>query len=218
MNDEYFSTFLKSDIDLFVLTGKPGVGKSHTIHRLLHNHGVDYKTIAGHITKMQLFIELQKIEANPKISVVVFEDTDLNDTGLMNLIKNYTWKNASGQRIVSYYTTNNIIKQLGLQYSFQATKKVVFLANQVTQNAHLDALKSRSFWFDIFLSNKQVRDIIAVRTQQYSDLRELLLDFVPANLDESFFDLRLIDKCLALRKHSQNWKSLVLNLIEELYL
>jgi len=164
-----------------IVTGPPGIGKSHEIRAVLSRHDMvadvadnsklkKYEIVDGVISAPILFSKLYEF-SDPNC-IVVFDDCDdaFMDPDCLNIIKGAL--DSSRQRVISYNKDSRILRDAGVPNSFVFNGGVIFITNVDFNNVrskklepHLKALESRCHFLDLKLPTDReklvhVRDVI----------------------------------------------------------
>jgi len=195
---------INGDIRAMIVSGPPGVGKSHGIEReidkatlmdQLAGRRLRAEVVKGSATALGLYCTLYKY-SDPNC-VLVFDDCDsiLLDDVALNLLKGAL--DSGKKRKISWLADSNMLRREGVPDSFEFKGSVIFITNlkfdQMKSQKlrdHLDALQSRCHYLDLTLDT--MRDKI-LRIKQISQDGELFdgYDFEPGAQDEiiAFMDL-----------------------------
>lgn len=154
-----------------IVSGAPGVGKSHTIEELLADYSlkgrVKYRFVRGTVTPINLYKLLWEYKSQH--SVLVLDDSDdifYDDVGL-NLMK--AALDTSLERRISYLSESNVLKQEGIDTEMLYEGGMIFITNLDFQAyvdegknklaKHFSALKDRSLYLDLKLHTAE--DLVA---------------------------------------------------------
>ena len=211
------------DIRAMIVSGPPGVGKSHGVEQEIEKACLFDKiagkrlraeVVKGSATPIGLYQTLYKYsDAN---CVVVFDDCDsiLLDDVSLNLLKGAL--DSGKKRKISWLSESSTLRREGIPDQFEFKGSVIFITNIKFSNVkgklkdHLDALQSRCHYVDLTIDT--VRDKL-LRIKQLindgmlndynftSDEADELVNFVESNqarLRE--LSLRTVIKLADLRK------------------
>lgn len=166
----------RGDIRAMIVSGAPGVGKSHGIEQVLRKHDLinamggekKYTTIKGAISALGLYAKL--FEWKKRDQVIVFDDCDsifYDDTSL-NILK--AALDSKEKRRINWNTDSHKLRNEGIPDSFDFQGSVIFVTNvnlsHVRSNRlkeHIMALESRCHYIDLTIHT--VREKI-LRIQQ----------------------------------------------------
>ena len=185
------------DIRAMIVSGPPGVGKSHGVEQEVEKACLFDKiagkrlraeVVKGSATPIGLYQTLYKYsDAN---CVVVFDDCDsiLLDDVSLNLLKGAL--DSGKKRKISWLSESSTLRREGIPDSFEFKGSVIFITNlkfdQMKSQKlrdHLDALQSRCHYLDLTLDT--MRDKI-LRIKQIAGDGQLFegYDFDQASQDE----------------------------------
>jgi len=145
----YVNLVIKGSQPSLLITGSPGVGKTHVVTELLRDSRKEFIHVKGKSTAMGMYSTLY--ENNGKI--VVFDDCDSvfasDDT--VNILKGAL--DSYGERNISWISSRPMKTSAGekIPNSFTFTGSVIFISN-LPQRKIDDAIKSRSFVIEVALT------------------------------------------------------------------
>ena len=233
--DEMAAACIAGDIRSMIVTGPPGVGKSHgvttqmekaTLFDKIAGKKPRYQIVKGTMSAIGLFALLYKY-SDPK-NILVFDDCDIwEDQDAINILKGAL--DSGKTRRISYNKDSRILREEGIPNTFDFKGSIIFITNKNFDNQrsskiqpHLEALQSRSHFLDLTINSD--RDKMLRIRQVYRDAdpglfvdynfskeqEETILNFMWDNhtrLRE--ISLRMTIKIADLVKISpNNWKSL----------
>ena len=218
---------ISGDARAMIISGAPGVGKSHTVMRALEANDTPHTVVKGFSRATGLYKTLYMYR-HPG-NVVVFDDCDsvFNDDTTLNLIKAVA--DTSDRRVVSWLSEARFVDdETGevVPRSFEFEGTIIFLTN-INFDAvisrghkiapHLEALISRAHYIDLTLHSR--RDAVIRIRQVIEDgmLNDLdieaqadVISFVEAYIDRlREVSLRTVIKIANLRKSKPDtWSKL----------
>ena len=196
----------KGMIKSLIISGPPGVGKSHGVERKLSKHNilstlsekeVPYTIIKGAMSPIGLYKALYKFREAGK--VVVFDDCDtiFEDTLMLNILK--AALDSKAKRTICWNTESRVLDREGIPDRFDFQASAIFLTNidfeSVKSNKlkpHLDALTSRSHYMSCDIATDRERLLRIKQVAQDGLLKDFnmdegeqkdVLDFVGDNFD-----------------------------------
>lgn len=152
----------RGDIRAMIVSGAPGVGKSHGIEEVLRRHDLisvmggteKYTVVKGAISALGLYAKL--FEWKNRDQVIVFDDCDsifYDDTSL-NILK--AALDSKPKRRIHWNTDSHKLRNEGIPDSFDFQGSVIFVTNvnlsHVRSNRlkeHIAALESRCHYMDL---------------------------------------------------------------------
>lgn len=235
--DKMSAATINGDIRAMIVTGPPGVGKSHGIMQQLEKATLfervkkdgkqsRFEIVKGTISGIGLFAKLYKF-SDPK-NILVFDDCDVwEDQDALNILKGAL--DSGKNRRISYNKDSRLLRDEGVPNSFDFKGSIIFITNVDFEGrrskkiqAHLDALQSRSHFIDLTIDT--ARDAMLRVRQVHRDAdpglfvdygfdkeqEESILDFMWANKDKMReISMRMAIKIADLVKvDSEGWKDL----------
>jgi hypothetical protein len=216
----------KGDVRAMIVTGPPGVGKSHGVETVLSKHDVfatvaqneklkKYEVVKGAMSAIGLYKKLY--EYSDKKSILVFDDCDsvLLDDLSLNILK--AALDSGKKRMIHWNTDSRLLRSEGVPNSFEFRGGAIFITNIKFENVkskklkdHLEALESRCHYLDLTIDTERekvlrikqiVEDgMLEPYEFQSSDVVELL-EFIDNNKQKlRELSLRMVLKLADLKK------------------
>jgi hypothetical protein len=233
--DQMSKAAIAGDIRAMIVTGPPGVGKSHGIIQQMEKASLfdkiaqrtpRFEIVKGAVSGIGLFATLYKF-SDPK-NVLVFDDCDVfSDPDALNVLKGAL--DSGKKRRISWNKDSRLLRDEGVPNSFDFNGSIIFITNLSFDDqrskkiqAHVDALQSRCHFLDLTIDSmrdkmlriKQVhRDADGGLFADYSfsaDAGDEILEFMESNMNRlREISLRMALKIADLIKVSPNsWKML----------
>ena len=232
--DEMTEAVRAGNIRAMIVSGPPGVGKSHGVETVLQKAGLfdmlaerkaKYEVCKGAMSAIGLYSKLY--EFSKAGNVVVFDDCDdiLYDSLSLNILKGAL--DSSARRFISWNTDSRILRSEGIPDRFEFCGSAIFITNikfehvrSKTLRSHLDALESRCHYIDLQMDTQREK---ILRIQQVVSQGNMLeryefdkcvedevVEFVVDNKDNlRELSLRMVLKVADLRKgFPKNWKAM----------
>ena len=232
--DEMTEAVRQGNIRAMIVSGPPGVGKSHGVEKVLQKAGLfdmlaerkaKYEVVKGAMSAIGLYAKLY--EFSKAGNVVVFDDCDeiLYDALSLNILKGAL--DSSERRFISWNTDSRVLRSEGIPDRFEFCGSAIFITNikfehvrSKTLRSHLDALESRCHYIDLQMDTQREK---ILRIQQVVNNGKMLeryefepcvqdevVDFVVDNKDNlRELSLRMVLKVADLRKgFPKSWKSM----------
>ena len=232
--DEMTEAVRTGDIRAMIVSGPPGVGKSHGVETVLQKAGLfdvlaerkaKYEVCKGAMSAIGLYSKLY--EFSKAGNVVVFDDCDdiLYDSLSLNILKGAL--DSSERRFISWNTDSRVLRSEGIPDRFEFSGSAIFITNikfehvrSKTLRSHLDALESRCHYIDLQMDTQREK---ILRIKQVVNSGEMLsryrfeqctadevVQFVVDNKDTlRELSLRMVLKVADLRKgFPKSWKSM----------
>lgn len=221
---------VNNGIKSLIISGPPGVGKSHSIEKALCQSELVQvqdgqipsdddifrfsKNISGAISPSQLYLSLYQVRNN---GVLLLDDCDnvFNDVDTLNILKAVLEKNDNKK--VSWCKRNKEFVELGIPMSFEFKGTVIFLTNvdfdttiakETKISQHLPPLMDRSWYLSLGMNT--TRELI-IRIRQVCEAEDSFLrsDY---GLDSSII-AEIMD---FVEEHKNKWRTISFRLIVDI--
>lgn len=232
--DEMSRACINGDIRAIIVSGPPGVGKSHGVTTQMEKASMfdkisgkrpRFEIVKGAMSGIGLFSTLYKY--SDARNVLVFDDCDVwEDQDALNVLKGAL--DSGKTRRISWNKDSRILRDEGIPNTFNFNGSVIFITNlnfndrrSAKIKAHLEALQSRCHYLDLTINSerdkmlriKQVhRDADGGLFADYgfsTEQADMILDFMWKNHDKlREVSLRMALKIADLVKISTSWESL----------
>ena len=232
--DEMTEAVRAGNIRAMIVSGPPGVGKSHGVETVLQKSGLfdllaerkaKYEVVKGAMSSLGLYKKLYEFSAAG--NVVVFDDCDeiLYDALSLNILKGAL--DSSERRFIAWNTDSRVLRGEGIPDRFEFKGSAIFITNikfepvrSKTLRSHLDALESRCHYIDLQMDTQREK---ILRIQQVVSKGKMLerYEFEPCVQDEVVefvvdnkdnlreLSLRMVLKVADLRKgFPKSWKAM----------
>jgi hypothetical protein len=176
---EMSTACINSNIRALIVSGPPGVGKSHGVEQQLekYNHidestgkKIRYEIVKGKTSALGLYSILYKY--SDAKNVLVFDDCDVfHDEDALDILK--AALDSGKRRRIFWNTDSRKLRDEGIPNSFDFKGSVIFITNLNLSNtrgknaAHVDALQSRCHYLDLAINTE--RDCMLRVRQVHAD-------------------------------------------------
>ena len=192
----------KGDVRAMIVSGPPGVGKSHGVEEVLDRYALmesmgaekKHEVIKGAMSPIGLYCKLFKMADKGK--VVVFDDCDsiFQDDLSLNILK--AALDSKKNRYIHWNTDSFKLRNEGVPDKFKFEASAIFITNLKFDKVkgklreHLEALESRCHYMDLTIDTdkdkmlriKQVITDGMLDTYELDDeVKEEIIDFVDIN-------------------------------------
>jgi hypothetical protein len=192
----------KGDVRAMIVSGPPGVGKSHGVEEVLDRYkmmeslgaGKSYEVIKGAMSPIGLYCKLYNMADAGK--VVVFDDCDsiFQDELSLNILK--AALDSKKSRWIHWNTDSFKLRNEGVPDKFKFEASAIFITNLKFDKVkgklreHIEALESRCHYMDLTIDTerdkmlriKQVIQDGMLDTYALDDeVKEEIIDFVDMN-------------------------------------
>lgn len=158
----------RGDVRSLIVSGPPGVGKSHGIEEVLDRYQVvetlggskKYEVVKGAMSPIGLYCKLYKYA--DRDNVIVFDDCDsiFTDELALNILK--AALDSKKKRMIHWNTDSFKLRNEGVPSSFMFQGSAIFITNLKFENVkskkiqeHLKALESRSHYIDLTIDTER---------------------------------------------------------------
>ena len=223
----------RGDVRAMIVSGPPGVGKSHNVEAVLQKDGLfdtlgerkpKFEVVKGAMSSIGLYSKLY--EFSDSKHVLVFDDCDdiLQEELSLNILKGAL---DSGQRrFISWNTDSRILRSEGIPDRFEFKGAAIFITNIKFEHvrskklrSHLDALESRCHYMDLEMDTQRekmlwIQNIVQKgmldRYEFDAVVVQEVLDYISKNKDRlRELSLRMVLKIADLRKaFPKSWSAM----------
>lgn len=162
----YLEALTKGLSNNLMVVGKAGIGKTelvlNTLQELGLKEGQNYLYSPNFITPKALVRRLEEVNGlnDPKLLIMDDSEDTLRNLQSVGVLKGAMWQTPNGQRKVSWLTSRE-------KTEFNFIGKIIFLLNSFNKkNPLLSALKDRSLYFEMKLSQNDIKELILARAKQ----------------------------------------------------
>ena len=203
MLNEMTKAVKRGDVRAMIVSGPPGVGKSHGIEEVLERYKMmetlgaekKYEVVKGAMSPIGLYCKLFKYA--DKDNVLVFDDCDsiFDEPLALNILK--AALDSKKTRTIHWNTDSFKLRNEGVPDSFKFEGSAIFITNLKFDNVkskklrdHLEALESRCHYIDLTIDTERekmlritqvVRDGMLDTYDIDDDVKEDIIDFVDIN-------------------------------------
>lgn len=166
-------------INLLVLKGLAGFGKSFATRNYLDKEKVNYEYISTYSTPLSFYKLLYQ---NRKKQVIVFDDLQsINDPKIITMLKSACWS-TTGKRTLNYYSTSSILNKEGLPEFFVLDANIILIFNDDILG--FEPILDRGIALDFHFSFKEKLKVLKA-FQEKAKIEEDVLKFVEENCNEA---------------------------------
>ena len=233
--DQMAQACIAGDIRAMIVTGPPGVGKSHGVIEQMNkaslfdkisNRKPRFEIVKGAVSGIGLFATLYKY--SDAKNVLVFDDCDVfTDPDALNVLKGAL--DSAKKRRISWNKDSRLLRDEGVPNSFDFNGSIIFITNLNFEDrrsnkiqAHVDALQSRCHFLDLTIETQRDKMLRIKQVHRDADgglfadynfsasLADEILEFMEAHQNRlREISLRMSLKIADLIKVSaNNWKLL----------
>jgi len=228
----------KGDVRAMIVSGPPGVGKSHGVEKVLGKHDLiatlgerapKYEVVKGAMSAIGLYCKLYKMA--DKDNVIVFDDCDsiFSDELSLNILK--AALDSKKTRRIHWNTDSFKLRNEGVPDSFEFKGSAIFITNIKFENVkskkmrdHLAAIESRCHYIDLTIDSERekmlrIKQIVSdgmLKSHMLDDeTHERVVDFIDINKKNlRELSLRTVLKVADLAKaFPNNWEAMAENTV-----
>ena len=227
----------KGAVRALIVSGPPGVGKSHGVEEVLERYdtiatlggGKKYDVVKGAMSPIGLYVKL--FNYKEKDNVLVFDDCDaiFEEPLALNILK--AALDSKKKRTIHWNTDSFKLRNEGVPDSFEFKGSAIFITNLDFHDikskkirSHLEALESRCHYMDLTIKsekdkmlriNQVIRDGMLDAYDIDNDVKEEIIDFVDINKNRlRELSLRTVLKVADLAvAFPDNWEAMAENTV-----
>jgi len=126
--EESLTAIKSKAINLLVLKGEAGFGKTFTTLKYADAKKLNYKFINTYATPLSFYKILYE---NRNKHVVIFDDLQsMNDPKIKAIFKASCWQSLKNKRVINYYSTSPVLEKEGLPDSFEFRASIILIFNE----------------------------------------------------------------------------------------
>jgi len=193
----------KGDVRAMIVSGPPGVGKSHGVEEVLDRYKTvealggsnKYTVVKGAMSPIGLYCKL--FNYADKDNVIVFDDCDavFEEPLALNILK--AALDSKKNRWIHWNTDSFKLRNEGVPDSFEFKGSAIFITNLDFQDvkskklkSHLEALESRCHYMDLTINSERdkmlriaqvIRDGMLDTYKLSDEVKDEIIDFVDIN-------------------------------------
>ena len=193
----------KGDVRAMIVSGPPGVGKSHGVEEVLERYdtletlggGKKYEVVKGAMSPIGLYVKLFNYSA--KDNVIVFDDCDaiFEEPLALNILK--AALDSKKKRTIHWNTDSFKLRNEGVPDAFEFKGSAIFITNLDFHDvkskkirSHLEALESRCHYMDLTITTERekmlrisqvIRDGMLDTYKLSDEVKDEIIDFVDIN-------------------------------------
>lgn len=200
-------------IHCLFIDAEPGIGKSYQISQKLKGVDGTVQKVAGKLTPVQLVSRLYDTRGSKDVLFLDDVTGIWADSGL-EVLKAATWtEDEDVGRVVDWGSSTHVLKDIPLPFRYRGS--VIMCFNEVPDGAHVDALKSRSFYYEMQVPREDKLHIMrelarlpvkGTTVEERLDVADWVCNMLP---ESAVPNLRMIKKAILLYKEKPSrWQSL----------
>jgi len=227
----------KGDVRAMIVSGPPGVGKSHGVEEVLDRYNTlaqlgaskKYEVVKGAMSPIGLYVKL--FNYKDKDNVIVFDDCDavFEEPLALNILK--AALDSKKKRTIHWNTDSFKLRNEGVPDAFEFQGSAIFITNLDFRDvkskkirSHLEALESRCHYMDLTIKTERekmlrikqvIQDGMLDAYDLSDEVKEEIVEFVDINKNSlRELSLRTVLKVADLAKaFPDRWEAMAENTV-----
>ena len=198
--NEGLKALSESAINLLILKGSAGTGKTYTTLKYVKANNLNYEYVNNYATPLAFY---KLIYENRGKDIIVFDDVQsINDPKIKSMLKSVCGELDNGKRMVSYHSTSPVLDQIGLPQSFELDVNVVLIFNDSISG--FEPIINRGITIDFFFNFKEMIDVLET-FQTSANIEQEVMDYVKENCNEATNNLSIRTLVILSKLHRANY-------------
>lgn len=174
--NESLKAISQNAINLLILRGEAGFGKTHATLEFVSKQGINYKYVNNYATPLSFYHLLYK---NRKKEVIIFDDIQgISDPKIRSILKSACWESEEGKRIINYNSTSSILDKHEIPTSFELEARIILIFNEHLED--FDPVFNRGVLINLDFSFEEKVKILE-DFQEVAGIDKEVLDYVKSN-------------------------------------
>ena len=214
------------DARALIVSGPPGLGKTHTIEKIVSNNSVSFTHETGFVRATGLYKLLYAHQTNGSVLIMDDADSIFGDVAALSLLKAAC--DTTEKRNICWRAETNMTDDNGviLPTSFEFNGSMIFISNQdfdaniqngTAFSEHMEAMISRAHYIDLSLKSRRdylirIKQVIYGDKMLYDVLEESEINKVVGFIEDNLKNLREVSLRMAIkissimRAHPEKWE------------
>ena len=173
-------------INLLILKGDAGTGKTYTTLKYVKDNNLNYKYVNNYATPLAFY---KLVYENRNKDILIFDDTQsISDPRIKSMLKSICGELDNGKRMVSYHSTSPILEQNDLPPSFELGVNVVLIFNDSISG--FEPIINRGITIDFFFNfDEMIEDLETF--QESANIEQEVMDYVKENCNQATSNLSI---------------------------
>ena len=184
--NEGLKALSESAINLLILKGSAGTGKTYSTLKYVKDNSLNYEYINNYATPLAFY---KLIYENRNKDILIFDDVQsINDPKIKSMLKSVCGELDNGKRVVSYYSTSPILEQNSLPSSFELDVNVVLIFNDSISG--FEPIINRGVTIDFFFNFQEMIEVLE-DFKESAGIEQEVLDYVKENCNQATDNLSI---------------------------
>ena len=187
--NESLKALSENAINLLVLKGNAGMGKSYTTLKYVKEKNLNYKYINNYATPLSFY---KLIYENRNKDIIIFDDVQsINDPKIKSMLKSVCGELDDGKRVIGYHSTSPILEANGLPDSFELDEdnvKVVLIFNDTISG--FEPITNRGITIDFFFNFEEMMEVLE-SFKESAEIEQDVLDYIKQNCNQATDNLSI---------------------------
>jgi len=173
-------------INLLVLKGSAGTGKTYTTLKYMKKEKINYKYINNYATPLSFY---KLIYENREKDIIIFDDVQsINDPKIKSMLKSVCGELDNRKRMVSYYSTSPLLEKNDLPDSFEPKANIILIFNDDISG--FEPVANRGVTIDFFFNFQELIEIFEF-FQKSANIEQEVFDYVKQNCNQATSNLSI---------------------------
>ncbi len=198
--NEGLKALSESAINLLILKGDAGTGKTYFTLKYVKDKNLNYKYINNYATPLAFY---KIIYENRGKDIIIFDDVQsIGDQKIRSMLKSVCGELDNGKRIVSYYSTSPILEQNDLPPSFELDVNIVLIFNDSISG--FEPIVNRGITIDFFFNFQEMIGVLE-DFQKSAGIENEVLDYVKKNCNQATSNLSIRTLVILSKLHRKDY-------------
>ncbi len=184
--DKSLKAVSEGTINLLILKGLSGTGKTYATLKYVKNNSLNYKYINNYATPLAFY---KLIYENRNKDVLIFDDVQsINDPKIKSMLKSICGELDDNKRVVSYHSTSPILEKEGLPDSFELDVNIILIFNDDISG--FEPIVNRGVSIDFFFDFKEMFEVLKT-FKEVAGIEQVVMDYVEQNCNQATSNLSI---------------------------
>jgi len=176
----------KGTINLLILKGLPGLGKTFATLKYAKKNNLNYKYVNNYATPLAFY---KLVYENRNKDIIIFDDMQsAGDPKIKSMFKSVCGELENGKRVVSYHSTSQILEREELPESFECNANIVLIFNEDISG--FEPIVNRGVTIDFIFNFKEMMEVLQT-FQEVAGIEQVVMDYVKENCNQATNNLSI---------------------------